>query len=166
MGTTGGAGVERELEAARGKIPTDTFAARLILARHHAGQLSQREAAGRCGLNYASWSNWENGMRPRDLLDVVEQIADGLSIDRNWLLFGGQLAAVQPRPLRRSATADLNTPLNQPARKDDPKPVRHVTTRPFGPPRRDPNHPPSPVPLSTRRPRDTRPVKRPMAVAS
>jgi transcriptional regulator with XRE-family HTH domain len=66
----------------------------------------------------------------------------------------------------RSATADFNPRLSQPARKDDPKPVRHVTTRPFGPPRRDPNHPVSAVPLSTRRPRDTRPVKRPMAVAS
>jgi transcriptional regulator with XRE-family HTH domain len=65
----------------------------------------------------------------------------------------------------RSVSRDLNRALAR-SRKDDPKPVRHVATRPFGPPRRDPNGPPSATPMSSRRPRDTRPVKRPMAVAS
>ncbi|HEY3261292.1 MAG TPA: helix-turn-helix transcriptional regulator [Pseudonocardiaceae bacterium] len=65
-----------------------------------------------------------------------------------------------------SVSRDLNPRLSRPGRKDDPKPVRHVAPRRFGPPRRDPNGPPSATPLSSRRPRDTRPVKRPMAVAS
>jgi transcriptional regulator with XRE-family HTH domain len=65
----------------------------------------------------------------------------------------------------RSVSRDLNRSLAS-SRKDDPKPVRHVAPRRFGQPRRDPNGPPSATPLSSRRPRDTRPVKRPMAVAS
>jgi transcriptional regulator with XRE-family HTH domain len=94
---------ERPAETPQGDIPSDTFAARLLLARHHAGRLSQREAAEKCGLNYASWSNWEEGRRPRDLLDVVQQIAEALDIDRTWLLFGGPLLPARGRPVRKSS---------------------------------------------------------------
>jgi transcriptional regulator with XRE-family HTH domain len=102
MEHTEGVGRERErpAETPQGGIPSDTFAARLLLARHHAGRLSQREAAEKCGLNYASWSNWEEGRRPRDLLEVVQQIAEALDIDRTWLLFGGPLLPARGRPTR------------------------------------------------------------------
>jgi transcriptional regulator with XRE-family HTH domain len=75
------------------------------------------------------------------------------------------VSVFQLMPPTDSVSRDLNRSLKS-SHKDDPKPVRHVATRPFGPPRRDPNGPPSATPLSSRRPRDTRPVKRPMAVAS
>lgn len=181
MSTTGGADVERELGAGGGRIPIDTFAARLILARHDAGQLSQRDAAERCGLNYASWSNWEGGMRPRDLIDVVEQIATGLGIDRDWLLFGGSLAKPGPRvgrrirPIRRGG--DFNVTLSHPVRSapaDHPirRGVPHTTigvgpsaagVSPSVPQRRDSTRPQSPIPATSRRPVATRPPARPMA---
>lgn len=81
-------------------IPADTFAARLMLARMHAGHLSIREAAERTGLNYASWANWEQGMRPRDLLAIVAKVSDGLEVDHDWLLFGGPLAGARGMPTR------------------------------------------------------------------
>jgi len=90
-------------------IPQDTFAGRLMLVRLHAGGLTIQEAAERCGLTNQSWSNWEKGMKPRDLLDVVNAISDGLEIDRDWLLFGGPLAppeAAGRRQLKRRAKRD------------------------------------------------------------
>jgi transcriptional regulator with XRE-family HTH domain len=92
----------------RRSIPVDSFAARLRLARMHANDITIKEAAERCGLNYGSWSNWERGSRPLGLLDVVEAISEGLDIDRNWLLFGGPLASAsagkRDRHSRRSDT--------------------------------------------------------------
>lgn len=104
MENTGGTGTAR---ARVGDVPSDTFAARLMLARHHAGRLSQREAAVKCGLNYASWSNWEDGRHPRDLLDVVRKIADGLEINHEWLLFGGALTEGRPRAGQTPYSASL-----------------------------------------------------------
>lgn len=93
--------IQREQE--RRDIPADTFANRLILSRVHAGWLTVKEAAERCGLNYGSWSNWERGARPRDLLDVVGKVAEGLRIDEEWLLFGGPLLGAKGREVRRHA---------------------------------------------------------------
>lgn len=73
-------------------IPADTFAARLRLARMHAADITIRDAADMCGLNYGSWSNWERGAAPRNLIEIVETISAKLSVDRDWLLFGGPLA--------------------------------------------------------------------------
>jgi hypothetical protein len=98
---------ERELAASedprRGDIPADTFANRLLLARTHAGYLTVKEAAERCGLNYGSWSNWERGVRPRDLLEVVRDVSVGLRIDYEWLLFGGPLLGARGRPAKRAS---------------------------------------------------------------
>lgn len=107
MSATGGTERERadhmaDSQAA-GDIPADTFAARLVLSRHHAGRLSQREAAERCGLNYASWSNWEDGMKPRDKVEVAQAIADGLGMNFDWLLFGGDLLPARGRPVKRTS---------------------------------------------------------------
>jgi len=111
-----------------GRIPADTFSNRLLLARKLAG-LSQREAAEQTGLNYGSWSNWENGMRPLDLLDVARRIADALDVDFNWLLLGGPLAGPRGVPVKR-------------LRRDNDGyvtvPVRPTDTRPPGRPRMAP----------------------------
>ena len=73
------------------RVPEDTYANRLVLARAHAGHLSQRVAAERCGLNDANWANWERGMRSRTMVEDAEAIAEGLNVDRDWLLHGGPL---------------------------------------------------------------------------
>lgn len=79
-------------------VPEDSYAHRLMLARAHAGHLSIREAAEKCGLNYASWANWERGTRSRTMVEDAEAISEGLGIDRDWLLHGGPLT----RPSRKS----------------------------------------------------------------
>lgn len=79
----------------RGDIPADTFAARLRLARMHASDISIRDAAPMCGLNYGTWTHWEKGGAPRNILDVVEKISEALGVDREWLLFGGPLAQAE-----------------------------------------------------------------------
>jgi len=91
---------ERERSALDpGAIPADTFASRLMLVRVHAGYITIKDAAEKCDLNYGSWSNWERGSRPQELVEVVEAISTSLGIDRDWLLFGGPLTA--PPPVRR-----------------------------------------------------------------
>lgn len=84
-----------------GRIPEDTYARRLMLARDHAGHLSIREAAERCGLNYHTWADWERGSASRTLIDDAETIAEGLDVDRDWLLHGGPLTRPEkPRRVR------------------------------------------------------------------
>lgn len=78
--------------------PRDTLAARLFLARREAG-LSQREAAVRCGITYGEWQSMENGADARGLDRKLRAIADGLGVDRDWLVWGGPLAdPFAPRP--------------------------------------------------------------------
>lgn len=84
----------------RGRIPADTFANRLVLARR-LESLTIREAAAKCGLHYATWSTWEGGRRPVDVLDAVQRISEALDIDRDWLLFGGPLLPARGRPTKR-----------------------------------------------------------------
>src|SRR5262245_11706143 len=81
------------------RIPADSFGHRLMLSRSHAGNLTIEDAAKRCGFSRQAWTNWERGARPRDLLDVVDQVAEHLQIDHDWLLYGGPLAPA-PRPRR------------------------------------------------------------------
>lgn len=87
----------------RGAIPADSFAARLMLARMHAGHLSIRDAAERCRLGRGAWTNWEKGALPSDIIGVATVIADKLGVDRDWLLFGGSLAKDSPRSTQRAA---------------------------------------------------------------
>jgi hypothetical protein len=86
----------------RGEIPSDTFPARLVLARHHAGRLSIEKASARCGLGEEGWRRWEAGANPRDKVEVAEAICEGLGIDRDWLLFGGPLTPAQGRLTKRT----------------------------------------------------------------
>lgn len=88
-------------EEPRGGIPLDSFANRLMLARAHAGHLSIREAADLCGLGRGAWTNWEKGARPADIIDIATAVAEKLDVDRDWLLFGGQLSTPEGRSTGR-----------------------------------------------------------------
>lgn len=90
-----------EQDTRRGGIPADSFANRLMLARAYAGHLSIREAADMCDLGRGAWTNWEKGTLPGDIIDVATVVAEKLGVDREWLLFGGQLGQAQTRPSRR-----------------------------------------------------------------
>jgi transcriptional regulator with XRE-family HTH domain len=151
-------------------IPRDTFRARLMLTRLHAGDLTIREAAAKCGLNYGSWANWEKGIKPRDKLETAEAISDGLGVDRDWLLFGGPLAPedrrhgrVVSRPGRRlTGSYPIATTPTTPTQPDShhirpsvrpagsPRSMSRVpapTTASIGRPARL-SHPPAPAPHS------------------
>jgi transcriptional regulator with XRE-family HTH domain len=95
-------------------IPRDTFRARLMLVRLHAGDLTIREAAAKCGLNYGSWANWEKGVKPRDRVETAEAISDALGVDRDWLLFGGPLAPEDRRPGRVVSRPGRRLPASYP----------------------------------------------------
>lgn len=75
-------------------VPTDTFAARLLLLRAHLG-LTMQEAADKAGLSRATWRTWEAGSHPRDASGVVRKIADAFGVDREWLMWGGALSPAQ-----------------------------------------------------------------------
>lgn len=92
-----------------GAIPVDTFAARLVLVRMHCGYLTIKDAAARCGVNYGSWSNWERGIEPARMLEVVDKIAAGLGVDRNWLLFGGPLTKAEENRARWRPSEGMDT---------------------------------------------------------
>jgi len=82
-----------------GRVPVDTFGHRLLLARAEL-RLTIEQAAAKCDLLSQSWGQWERGVTPRDIVDVVEAIAEGLGMDRDWLLRGGALA--RPERTRRA----------------------------------------------------------------
>src|SRR5688572_18870724 len=133
--TTANSSGRDELEATQqdrtptGRIPADTFSVRLVLARHLAGRLSIERAAAMCGLNPGNWAHWEDGRRPRDLVDVAQAIAEGLDVDFNWILLGGPLAGprgVPTKRLRRDNDGYVTVP------------VRPIDTRPPGRPRMAP----------------------------
>jgi transcriptional regulator with XRE-family HTH domain len=136
-----------EVPARTGRIPADTFSNRLLLARKLAG-LTIREAAAQTGLNYGSWSNWENGKRPLDILDICQKIASQLDIDFDWLLLGGPLAGARGMPVRkaRDATGWYRALTERPGteRPTDNRPVgRPQTGSPSSGPRRAARlHPP------------------------
>lgn len=126
--STGESAADLREQPGRGAIPADTFAARLRLVRMHAGDLTILEAAERTGLNYGSWSNWERGMMPRDLRDVVLAITGALGIDRDWLMYGGPLA---PEPRRRARGGSLANRPRGLTFRDDSRPG-DVTARSVG----------------------------------
>ena len=106
---------EREIansapEGRRGRIPADTFANRLLLARALAGHVSIREAAQMTGLNRGSWEGWERGRRPRDILDAAQRIAEALDVDEQWLLVGGPLAGPRGVPTNRTGRLNMRYP--------------------------------------------------------
>jgi transcriptional regulator with XRE-family HTH domain len=91
------------MTTAHGRIPQDTLAVRVKIARDEAG-LSQREAALKCGLTFGEWQGIENGAAARGLDKKIDKIARGLDYDRDWLMWGGPLATDGDdgsRPIRR-----------------------------------------------------------------
>ena len=53
-----------------GRVPTDSFALRLMLMRAELG-LSIEEAAERCGLAMSTWATWERGTKPQRMDEKV-----------------------------------------------------------------------------------------------
>lgn len=84
-------------------IPPDTFGTRLLLARKGRG-FTVEQAARACGIAQPTWTTWENGARPRDLVQAIAKISVALDVDRDWLMWGGPLAASavaeQPAPVQ------------------------------------------------------------------
>jgi transcriptional regulator with XRE-family HTH domain len=85
-------------------VPQNTFAVRLRVMRVEMG-LSVDELARRCGVAGATWSAWERGAQPRNLVRVVERIVAETGVDRDWLMFGGALAVPSTRWYFDSAAA-------------------------------------------------------------
>lgn len=71
-------------------IPADTFGTRLLIARKQKG-LTVERVAKLCGVAHPTWTTWENGAHPRDLVGAVSRIASALEVDRDWLMWGGPL---------------------------------------------------------------------------
>lgn len=106
-------------------IPSDTFAARLVLSRHFAGRLSIEQAATRAGINPEAWRRWEDGAQPRDKVESAQAIAAALRINFNWLLLGGPLTGPRGIPTKRAAGDNARYPAAT---------VRPPDTRPIGRP--------------------------------
>lgn len=82
-------------------VPAETFGARLLLVRHRLG-LTVDEIAELTGLNRATWSTWERGAHPRDLMGVVAAVVAATNVDRDWLTYGTQ------GPLAADSTRSIN----------------------------------------------------------
>lgn len=71
-------------------IPTDTFGTRLFIIRKQR-ELTVEAVAKICGVAQPTWTTWEKGAHPRDLVGTVRKIAEALDVDRDWLMWGGPL---------------------------------------------------------------------------
>ena len=77
-------------------VPENTFGLRLRMVRIVLG-LSVEEISERCGVAPATWSKWERGSQPRGLVRTVEAIVEQTGVNRDWLMFGGDLAVSSTR---------------------------------------------------------------------
>lgn len=93
----------------RGRRPADTFSNRLTLAIRLTG-LTIRDFAEQAGLDDGSVSNWSRGMRPREMVDICQAIADAHDIEFDWLLLGGPLLPPQGRSTKRPGRVTLRYP--------------------------------------------------------
>lgn len=114
-----------EQTAKQRAIPADTWGHRLMLARAHAGHLSIREAAEKCGIGRGAWTNWERGARPVDQVEVAEIISERLGVDRDWLLFGGPLARPERGTRRGRLNAGSGPMINVSSSDHDVRPPSH-----------------------------------------
>jgi transcriptional regulator with XRE-family HTH domain len=134
--TTPGEERERELDAPqepKGRIPADTLANRLMLARALAGHISIREAADVCGLGRGAWTNWERGSRPVDILEIVPIIAEKLDVDEQWLMWGGPLEGPRGRVIAKRPGSVRVAYLARTVRPTSDRPkVRTDQQRPIG----------------------------------
>lgn len=72
--------------------PEDTFGARLALVRQRLSW-NVTQAANECDLPASSWSTWEDGVKPRDMDEIVRKIAAATGCDPVWLMFGTEPVA-------------------------------------------------------------------------
>lgn len=154
---------EGRAPAKSARIPVDSFAHRLMLARAHAGHLSIRESAELTGLGRGAWTHWEKGGMPVDMEYVVEVISEKLGVDPVWLLHGGALAEPETRsrrqrwstvrPAHAPKPSQTTGPKLRPAKVPSPGPERTTVDRP-------PNNRPSGRPArSAPSPHTRRPVR-------
>lgn len=78
---------EAAVEVGGDWVPEDSFGIRLIAIRKAQGW-TQEQAAAICEVDDGSWSNWENGSRPRGMDVVVRKIAARTGVNRDWLMWG------------------------------------------------------------------------------
>lgn len=132
-----------EEQRPRGRVPADTFANRLLLARRMNGLTIKQAAdliAGEMDGDVASsWSNWENGRRPRDAPETIRIIAAALDVDQEWLMFGGPLSPSAPP--RRVTKRPTDLRISYPPSADRPRDTR-PNSRPT--PGQRPGVPPGP----------------------
>lgn len=72
--------------------PRDTLANRLRLLRAEL-HLSQREFGDRCQIPASQIQSIEDGNSPRGLDTKVKKIVMAFGVDRDWLMWGGDLAS-------------------------------------------------------------------------
>lgn len=80
----------------------DYFGGRLLMLRMSLG-LSPEQISPRCGLDKSSWRNWEGGMVPRNLPEVVQKIVAATGVNRDWMLWGPDTEAESRARSRCSA---------------------------------------------------------------
>ncbi|WP_337360763.1 helix-turn-helix transcriptional regulator [Mycobacteroides abscessus] len=94
---------------AQGWRPADRFGHRVKLVRAELG-ITQKEAAERCGVTPREWQNMEDGRTPRRMDLKVRQIAMAFGVDRDWLMWGGELAPEDGAdPTGSAATSDKSS---------------------------------------------------------
>lgn len=116
-------------------IPRDTFGLRLIMLRHEL-DLTVDQISAQCGIASATWSTWENGVRPRGLDDVVRKIVENTGADREWLMWGqlllrregeqGELSGPQGLIHSPGQMELTGMPSRPHRRKGDPRPLHAV----------------------------------------
>lgn len=111
--------MDTKTREARWVPDTAQFGARLALIRWQMGW-NLKEASLACGFAQNSWSGWEDGVKPRDYMDVVDKIVKRTQVSRMWLMMGeGQPSDYnatvsdlaqerERRTLRSSVTAPRN----------------------------------------------------------
>lgn len=77
-------------DSSTGWRPADTLENRLRLVRAEK-KLSQRSAAEAVGITQREWQSMEEGRAARRVDVKVRRIAMALGVDRDWLMWGGQL---------------------------------------------------------------------------
>lgn len=88
--------------------PADTLANRFRLVRAELG-ITQREMATKTGIPAGQIQGIEDGRNPRGLDTKVKRIALAYGVDRNWLMWGGELVTDPEGPGgSKCAIRDLN----------------------------------------------------------